>query len=279
MGRERELGAVEQAVQSLREGRSGVLLLAGEPGIGKTRLLRELVVRARAADVLTLYGRATEYERDRTFGLFVDALDDHVAAVGTSGLPLPREADRELTRILPSWGSGEETHPSRLREERHRGHWALRALLRALSEARPVLLALDDMHWADPASAEMLSYLLRHPVREQLLLAMAFRQEEVPPPLATELATAVRDGSARRLDIAPLSEQEADGLFRPGLHPGARRRIYQDSGGNPFYLLELARASSESSGAAAVLAHRPEVEAAAHADPVPRRYARPSPAN
>ncbi|KPM53400.1 hypothetical protein ACG83_22025 [Frankia sp. R43] len=269
VGRERELGAVEQAVQSLSEGRSGVLLLAGEPGIGKTRLLRELVVRARAAGALTLYGRATEYERDRMFGLVVDALDDHVVAVGTSGVALPREADRELARILPSWGAGEETHPSRLREERHRGHWALRALLRALSEARPVLLALDDMHWADPASAQMLSYLLRHPVRERLLLAMAFRQEEVPPPLATELATAVRDGSARRLDIAPLSEQEAGGLFRPDLHPRARRRIYRDSGGNPFYLLELARASGESSGAAAILPHRPEVDAAAYADPVP----------
>lgn len=266
VGREHELGVVEQAVRSLAAGRSGVLLLVGEPGIGKTRLLRELVRRARAADALTLAGRATEFERDRTFGLFVDALDDHVDA---DTLALSREAHRELARILPSWTSAQAAHPLRLREERHRAHWALRALLQALSGPRPLLVALDDVHWADPASAEMLTYLLRHPVRDQLLLTLAFRQEEVPPPLATELATANRDGHANRLDITPLSEPEAAGLFRPDLPSGTRRRIYRDSGGNPFYLLELSRASSETSRLPVVLPPRPEGEAAHHADPVP----------
>ena len=158
-----ELAGLTAALDRLRTRGTRWLTVSGEPGIGKTRLLGELCERAAARDHLVLVGRGAELERELPFGIWVAALDDHVAALGPIRLEgLVGDRAAELARVLPSAG---EAALGGLQDERFRAHRAVRALLQALAEKRPVVLVLDDAHWADEASVELVAHLLRRPPR------------------------------------------------------------------------------------------------------------------
>ena len=247
IGRRAELGVLERALRALDEGTCAVVLVAGEPGIGKTRLLAELCVRGEGSQHLMLTGRAAEFERDLPFGVFVAALDDHLAALDPACLG-PRWA-AELAGLFPSlsplaggaFGTG-------LPVERHRSYRAVRALLEALGRTRPLVLALDDLHWADPASIELVSHLLVHRPQGAVLLALAFRPAQIPLRLATVLDAAVRDGSADRIELRPLSPDEAGELVGSSIDRATREELYRHSGGNPFYLQQLMRVERHRNG-------------------------------
>ena len=100
---------------------------------------------------------------------------------------------------------------------------------------------LDDVQWADAASADVLALLLHRPPPTRVLLALATRAGRAPD-LEAALETAVRNGSADVLDVGPLSRKAADALM-PSLRRAAREQVYVESGGNPFYLEALARAA------------------------------------
>ena len=113
-------------------------------------------------------GRAAEFEGAVPFAIFVDALDDHLASVE------PRRIDRlgdeeagHLRAIFPSLATAADG-PAPLQDERHRSFHAVRLLLESLAARRPLLLVLDDLHWADEASLELVSHLLRHRPRGQV---------------------------------------------------------------------------------------------------------------
>ena len=120
--------------------------------------------------------------------------------------------------------------------DRHRTHRALRDLLERLAATRPLVLCLDDVHWADPGSGEALAALLHRPPAGPVLLAVAARAGRWPPVLEVAIAAAEREQRATRLALAPLSAAEARELV--GADAGS---VYGDSGGNPFYLEQLAR--------------------------------------
>jgi ATP/maltotriose-dependent transcriptional regulator MalT len=103
-----------------------------------------------------------------------------------------------------------------------------------------MLLALDDVHWADAASVEVLAHLLRR-FRGPLLTALAYRQP--PTRLVGALEAAVRAGLATRLELLPLTSEDADRLIGADLDDATRAVIYREGGGNPFYIEQLARAS------------------------------------
>ena len=154
LGRRAELAAIDEALAR----RSGVLAFSGEGGIGKTRLLDELA--ARAGDALVLTGRASELERELPFGVWEDALSDHAAFLGVDRLErLVGDQLPELAAVLPLVGRV----PAGLQDERYRTHRAVRALLEGLATTRPVVLALDDLQWADDSSLETIAALLRRP--------------------------------------------------------------------------------------------------------------------
>jgi predicted ATPase len=130
IGRLAELEAIGGALDGWPEGR--VVAVAGEAGIGKTRLLAELCRRAADEGHLVLEGRAAEYEQQLPLGMFVDALDPYVATLGQKlRTGLGPETMRELGHVLPSL-AGPDSGPGALQDERYRGHHAMRALLVAM---------------------------------------------------------------------------------------------------------------------------------------------------
>ncbi len=241
VGRARELAELDQALERLAAREPWFVQIVGEPGIGKTRLLAELCRRGDARGYLVLNGRAAEFERDIPFGLIVDALNDYLAALEPATLrALDEDVLGELASIFPSLPRPDRTGAQGPGEgaERYRLHYAIRSVLERLTRRQPVLLALDDVHWADAASVEVMAHLVRR-FRGPLLMAVAYRH--VPARLLAALEGTARGGMGSRLELAPLSSREARALIGPGVDAVTRENLYRESGGNPFYIEQLAR--------------------------------------
>ena len=194
----------------------GVIAISGEPGIGKSRLLAELAEAGERERMLVLDGRASDVERDVPFAVFRNALDDYLASVHPRLIrPEGTEGRAELARIFPSLAAfGAES--AGLVEERWRSHHAVRELLDGLAASKPLLLLLDDLHWADEASLELLSHLLRHPPRNRVILALAFRSGGAPPGLLADLGEIARSGRVARVELAPLTDSRGSRADRGG---------------------------------------------------------------
>jgi predicted ATPase len=260
VGRVAELAAVERVLVAARRAPAAVLEVVGEPGIGKTRLLLELVVRAERAGLCVHSGRGDELERSLPFGLVVDALDEPLAALDPGQLNrLGAEARARLGGVFPALASvGSE--PSGLSAERYRVHYAIRALLELLAGRRPLVVALDDVHWADDASLELLAHLARRPPRAALALVIAYRPAQAPSALTAALLDAERAGVLERIALGPITAVEADELLGGRFDAARRRALYCDSGGNPFYLKQLARAADHARAGAPAAATDPGVD-------------------
>ena len=180
VGRESELGHLEQTLDALDQGSAACLTVEGEPGIGKTRLLAELRARADARGHLVLAGAAAEFEQDLPFGVFVDALDAYVTSqeLGEHGA-LDPDLERELGQVLPSLRDG-DGGAAAIAEERFRAHRAVRRLLRLIADDQPLVLVLDDLHWSDGASIELIAALVRRQPEAPVLIALAFRPGSSP---------------------------------------------------------------------------------------------------
>ncbi len=275
VGREAELEQLEAALEALGSGAASCVAIEGEPGIGKTRLLHELRDRAEARGCLVLAGSAAEFERSEPFSVWADALDAYVAAQ-----QLDVAAAADLAEILPSLRRPGMAG-SALADDRYRAHRAMRDLLALLAEDRPLVLALDDLHWSDPASIDLVAALLRRDAEVAVLLVLAYRPGQAPQRLLAALASP----AVRRIALAPLSERASAELLagagvgvddagagaaaRPGAPAGAggaarpgaaaagegaagstgagsaARAIYARAGGNPFYLEQLARVAPQ----------------------------------
>jgi len=241
VGRARELAELEGALDQLAAGTPWCVQIVGEPGIGKSRLLAELCRRGEDRGYLVLNGRAAEFERDIPFGLIVDALNDYFGSLEPAVLrALDDDVPRELAAIFPALPRDPDTAVSGGQgAERYRLHYAVRSVLERLARRQPLLLALDDVHWADAASVEMLAHLLRR-FRGPGLMAVAYRQ--APSRLLAALEGAARAGRGSRLEPALLTPVEADRLIGADIDDSARATLYRESGGNPFYIEQLVRA-------------------------------------
>jgi DNA-binding CsgD family transcriptional regulator len=245
LGRETELASVGNAIERASSGEPRALGLFGEAGIGKSALLGAVRERAEAAGMLVLEGRAAEHERSVPFGLVVDALDDHVATLH------PRRVEAvgpDLAAVLPAAAAARaepQATPAAGPAERFRYHRAVRALLELLARERPVALLLDDLHWADDASVELVLHLLRRPPRAPHLLAFALRPQDP----AARLLDAARAAPAwDHVVPRPLAADAARALLA-GLPESLRERIVGEAGGNPLFLEELRRVAHDGDGA------------------------------
>jgi DNA-binding CsgD family transcriptional regulator len=127
--------------------------------------------------------------------------------------------------------------------DRYRLYRAVRALLDTLAAGPGLVLILDDLHWADPGSVELLDYLVRQPTRQPVLIAVALRHRQAPARLWEVLAPA-GERTPACLDLAPLTPGEMDELLDPALSVPVRQQLYEASAGNPFYLDTLVRAAA-----------------------------------
>ncbi|MGH3822954.1 MAG: helix-turn-helix transcriptional regulator [Pseudonocardiaceae bacterium] len=221
-----------------------ILEIVGEPGMGKTRLLTELSTRLYAERQLVLGGQATEFERGVPFGPFVDALDDHVAGIEPSRIELMgSDSLALLSAIFPALVAWRPERSGRA-AARYRLHRAVRMLLQELACPNGLVLILDDMHWADEASLELIEYLLRHPPRAPVLLALAYRPRQMSARLIAALARAAENGDrVERLELGPLTLADVRELLGSSVSPARCRALHHESSGNPFYLDALARAA------------------------------------
>jgi ATP/maltotriose-dependent transcriptional regulator MalT len=256
VGRANELAALEEALDELDQRKPGAVALLGEPGIGKTRLLRELTVRAEQRRYLVLSGSASELERDLPFSVFVDALDEFLASVDSNRLSaLHDDVEAELAHVFPSLASLARGREVALQHERYRSHRAVRALLEQLAEPAPLVLVLDDFHWADSASVELLGALLRRRPDAAVLLALAIRPRQLSEQLAAALTLAERAAALSRIELGTLTAEETRELLGESVAAADASVLYEQSGGNPFYLEQLARSldyAAETSGTAEV---------------------------
>ena len=138
-------------------------------------------------------------------------------------------------------------------------------LLERLAQTQPVVLMLDDVHWADPASVELLGAILRRPPAAQVLLALAVRPRQMGERLTASVERAHRAGTLARLELRALTAEEARELVGDTLNGAEPSGLYRESGGNPFYLEQLARS-----------ARRPDNGACCGGEPVARRHRCPA---
>jgi DNA-binding CsgD family transcriptional regulator/tetratricopeptide (TPR) repeat protein len=242
IGRDAEMVAVGRAVRAVQDGQAARIAICGEPGIGKSRLAQEACAVAERRGCRVLGGRATEFEQHVPFAILTSALDNAIGSFAKPALArLAPDRLAELALVFPGLAGTRKAGAPRLPVERYRLHEAFGTLLNAIAALRPTVLVLDDLHWADAASIELVAQLLGQPATEGLLLVLVHRQQRASPELLAAITGSVRDGTLTDLDLRSLGEAEAL-PFLEGIDARARTLLYQESGGNPFYLEELAHA-------------------------------------
>jgi DNA-binding winged helix-turn-helix (wHTH) protein/predicted ATPase len=275
VGREQELGLLLERWELAREGAGQVVLLAGEAGLGKSRLVWELRQRvtAGAAGWLEAYG--SPYHRDSAFHPIRELLDrwlaaDHDEPPADRLARLEREAGRlvpdlpqavPLIALLLALPAGERhALPAMSPELRRRLTLeAVVALLLAMAERRPLLLVVEDLHWLDASSLELIGGLIEQAAQAPLLLLLTFRPELQPP--------WGRRSDLTRLTLGPLSRTQAGVMVERltadrSLAPAVREQIAARTDGVPLFVEELTRMILEEGPAAAgeTSAGRPSLE-------------------
>lgn len=248
VGRQDALRVFDETLDATTRGSFQFLALVGEPGAGKTRLLDELATAAASRRLVTLWGRAAEFEQETPFGVVVDALDDHLEGADlfvAERLGAPQM--RLLATLFPSMSLAQEQESQGADLTglaRYRLYRTVRQLLDELAApAAGLVLVLDDVHWADENSIELLDHLVRHPPRGRVLIACAYRPAQASPRLAGLVEAATRGPGAhtRQVTVVPLTADEVREFLGPSVSGMTLRRLYEASGGNPFYLEALAR--------------------------------------
>lgn len=245
LGRERELALLEIELDAVRDGDPGFVVVSGEAGIGKTRLLEELSDTAVGLGWLVLEGRAAEFEQELPFGLFIDALDSYLRSLDRRALDRMAE-DRlgALAVVFPSLRELTEAVEYPITAtERFRVHHAVRELVERLAAARGVVLILDDLQWADGASLELLAYFARRPPQGAVLIATAVRTGPRNPATAKAIAGIQGGVGVETIELGPLQLESLRELIR-GITEIDAEQLHYQSGGNPFYALQLARSGS-----------------------------------
>ena len=248
-GRGPALARLEQGWADAMAGTRGFALIAGEPGIGKTTLAGELARRAHAQGGAVLLGRSDEHALV-PFQPWIEALERLLEALPDADADHWLTAhDGALARLLPARGAAQDAAP----RERYLAFELVRALLDDVAARWPILLVLDDVHWADADSLSLLRHLARSASRARLLVVLCVRSAELEPDVAQMLAELRREGPLVRVDLAGLDEEAVAALLarRTGVSDHASARRYRErSGGNPFFLDELLRESEETGGGA-----------------------------
>ncbi|HEX2415381.1 MAG TPA: AAA family ATPase, partial [Thermoleophilaceae bacterium] len=253
VGRVAELERARELVARSLEGDLRLTLISGEPGIGKSRLLGELCRAAHDGGTTVLFGRCYE-EPLGPYQPFAEALSDYLQSAAVDASDLGAGAG-ELARLSPRLADrlGVSADPAGDATEgaRFRLFEAVVSLLEHGARRGPVLVVLDDLHWADQATLLLLSHLVRSPL-ERVALAGAYRESELSrtQALAGALADLRRDRLVERIPLSGLDQAEVAGLVTtwvgPEAPPELSGAVHEETGGNPFFVEEVLRHLTES---------------------------------
>ena len=237
VAREAELGVLERAAAGCRDGGGSAFVVAGEAGVGKSRLLAEVSLRAGSEGMLVLRGRATSGAGQAPFRAVAEALAGGLRKRAVSEASL-RSFAPALAHMLPGWF---EPTSDRAPEFVFLAEGVL-LLLRLLAGARGVVLGLEDLQWADPESLALVEYLADNAGTERLLLLGTLRDDEPSAPLVS-LRELARRGAMRWLALGRLGEGEVLGLaaaWLGGAVPGSVSQYLQGRAeGLPLFVEEL----------------------------------------
>jgi DNA-binding CsgD family transcriptional regulator len=233
VGRDGELASAGRALEEARRGGVRVLGITGEAGIGKSALLAAIA--ARAEGLVVVEGRGVEHERDVPFGLAHTAMLPHVSDLPPGAIDAVAPGFPGLSCVCaPNVGQAERFHL----------HRAARALLELLGRRRPLVLLLDDLHWADEASIELILHLLRRPPAAGHLLAFAARPSGPVPRLLDALRSAP---GGEQITLERLGHDASVAMLGDVADAALRERLAREAAGNPLFLCELARVADRPS--------------------------------
>ncbi|MGH0033826.1 MAG: ATP-binding protein [Myxococcota bacterium] len=246
IGRRPALARLGAALERAQDGRGGLCLLVGEPGIGKTRTAEHIAGQARARGFWTGTGRCPEEEGEPPYWTWARALRPLLATcdpLSAAGRPLDLSA---LALLLPEVPANGPAGPEDGELHRFRMFDAVSDWLAVASRSTPLLVFIDDLQWADPASLELLTWVARDLASQRILVLATLRSNvpEAPAALTRTLGAIARLDHAERIELEGLDEEEvgefldhAAGFAAPELVRALRER----SDGNPFFLRETLR--------------------------------------
>ena len=254
VGRLSELERLFSAWQTALAGTTTAVLIAGEPGVGKTRLAGEWSRQAYDEGALVIYGRCDE-DLAAPYQPFAEALRSLVPCLGASGLRGLRGVEAllalvpGLTDVLPDLAPPTRADPD---TERYALFDAVVGLLGVASASVPVVLILDDLHWAAKPTLLLLRHLLRFGEQTRVQVIGTYRSTDLDRshPLAAMLADLHRDGIANRIQLSGLDENDVTAYVAEAGYNDEElaRALASVTGGNPFFLIEALRHVDESGG-------------------------------
>jgi class 3 adenylate cyclase len=248
IGRDVELSILEDALLDTLRGDGRVVILGGEAGMGKTRLVNELTLRARRLNCVVMAGACSEADLSLPYLPFLEAVGNHLA---TENLPKLRErlgpAADELAHLFPQMGrpspSGDDATQAKLRLFE-----SILLVLRDAAGSRALLLVLEDLQWSDPATRELLDYATRRLRSANVLILATYRTDEMhrKHALLPTIEGWRRSGQAELVELKALpSSAVADmvcAIFEePQVSEEFRDFLRDRSEGNPFVLEEMLR--------------------------------------
>jgi DNA-binding CsgD family transcriptional regulator/tetratricopeptide (TPR) repeat protein len=259
VGRAEQLGALEAGLERAAAGEPGALLVGGEAGVGKTRLVSEFGVRAQAAGARVTTGGCVELSGGVAPLLaVVEALRRVSEQIGWGEwLRLIGDARPELARLLPELGAPSATPDRALAQSRL--FELLLGVLRRLADREPVVWIVEDVHWADASTLDLLSFVVRNLRDERVFVVATFRDDETErrEQLRSWLSWVSRAGGVERIDLARFGPAELSALLAGVLGAVPDRelaeRVFARSDGNAFIAEELLAAADDGDAIPATL--------------------------
>ncbi len=254
VGREQELGVLRTAWERARSGGRGLILIVGEPGIGKTRLMSEFALEAHEHGSV-LYASCQE-EALLSNQPIVEALRTYTRSTRLDWSHLDvGPGTAQLTRLVPELAAALPAENTQQDDPETRRYLLFEAVSLFLGEASartPLALVLDDLHWADRATVQLLRYLARAPHEARLLIVGAYREGKMGAdyPLSELLADLRRDRLFERISLEGLDESDVGALIAS--HAGHKassglvETVHERTEGNPFFVEEVMRHLIES---------------------------------
>ena len=252
VGRQREMGELTSALEDAMAGHGRLVMLAGEPGIGKTRTAQELATKAESEGAQVLWGWCYEGEGAPPYWPWVQPIRTYIQQVdapqlGTEmgpGAVVIAEIVPELQEKLPDLGQPTPAEPE---QARFRLFDSVSNFLKNASQTRPLVFIIDDLHWADGASLLLLEFLAKAMGTSPLLLLGTYRDVEVTArhPLSRTLGSLIREQHFRRLQLGGLTQQEVGEFVQASvgvtLSSDAVDTVHRRTEGNPLFVGELVR--------------------------------------